>query len=210
MLDRGWEQVRSRSKDELDLPLFAIRSHSRLYEHAETAEQLGPISGADVGMPPRGVFTTALEFDPPLSRFGVDPASVFGVARRHARSAFARSVAEDGLVGVERTDRRWLDRDDGTRARAFRYEVGYPLAPDVFEGSAPPSPTLRSVVWAAIWPTEAAYAMAGGIYSTETLAAAVDRQAPDATPAVDADLGIDPVAHRRELARAIQSATVVR
>lgn len=200
----GWRQVRTQTKDELTLPAFAIRSHSRLYEHAETARRLGAVSGAD--MPPRAVFTTALEFDPSFADLGIDPGStaVFAVARRQARSEFARSVREDGLRSVERTDARWLDRDDGTEARAFRYAVEYPLDRAALDGGGR-RPTLRGVLWAAIWPTDRAYAMTGGIYPAETLTAALDRQ--DAAPSTETDsvVEVDRSTHRRELARAIQS-----
>jgi hypothetical protein len=159
-------------------------------------------------MPPRAVFTTALEFDPSFADLGVDPASgpVFSVARRRARTEFAESVQEDGIVSAERTDARWLDREDGTEARAFRYAVEFPLDAAALDGG-PRQPTLRGVLWAAIWPTTAAYAMAGGIYPAETLSAALDRQGATVDRA-DVGVTVDRGAHRRALARAIQTAGV--
>ena len=206
--DEGWRQVRTQTKEELTLPAFTVRSHSRLYEHVETAEALRAVSDADLDTPPRAVFTTALEFDPSFADIGVDPDAgpVFAVARRQARNQFARSVREDGLVSVERTDARWLDRDDDSRARAFRYDVAFPLSPEAVDGD-PFRPTLRGVLWAAIWPTDRAYAMAGGIFPAESLDEALARQ--DATLTADADrptVETDRAAHRRVLARAIQSA----
>ena len=205
--DEGWRQVRTQTKEELTLPAFTVRSHSRLYEHVETAEALRVFSGADLDMPPQAVFTTALEFDPSFADIGVAPDAgpVFAVARRQARNQFARSVRENGLVSVERTDAHWLDRDDDSRARAFRYDVAFPLSPEVVDGDLL-RPTLRGVLWAAIWPTDRAYAMAGGIYPAESLDEALARQ--DATLTADADrptVEIDRAAHRRVLARAIQS-----
>jgi len=214
----GWRQVRTQTKEELTLPAFSIRSHSRLYEHVETAEALQVVSGADLDMPPRAVFTTVLEFAPSFADVGVEPDAgpVFAVARRQARNEFARSVREDGLVSVERTDARWLDRDDGTSARAFRYDVTFPLSPEAVDGDSR-QPTLRGVLWAAIWPTDRTYAMAGGIYPAESLDAALDRQG--ATLALDTDgriddgagptVDVDRATHRQMLTRAIRSAGLV-
>ncbi len=206
--DDGWRQVRTQTKAELTLPVFSVRSHSRLYEHVETAERLGPVSGADLDMPPRAVFTTRLEFDPSFADLGVDPGSsaVFGVARRRARSEFARSVREDGLVSVDHTDSRWLDRDDGVRARAFRYDVAFPLDRRAL-ADGPRRPTLRGVLWAAIWPTARAYDMAGGIYPAESLSAALRRQDAILAPEHEGlSVVEDRGSHRRALTRAIRGA----
>lgn len=205
--DGAWRQVRTQQKDELTLPVFSVRSHSRLYEHTPTAERLAAVSGADLDMPPRAAFTTALVFDPSFADLGVDPGAraVFAVARRRARSEFARSVQEDGLVDVDHTESRWLDRADGRAARAFRYDVTFPLDPTALDGG-PPTPTLRGVLWAAVWPTETAYAMAGGIYPAEPLATALDRQGATLVPGVDVTVDVDRSEHRRVLARAIQEA----
>ncbi|PSQ15936.1 hypothetical protein BRD00_13065 [Halobacteriales archaeon QS_8_69_26] len=207
--DRGWKEVSRDSKDELDLPFFSIRSHNAVYRH-ESVAHLSELIAVGVDAGPRSVFTTALEFSPPLSDFGVDPASVFGVARRHARREFARSIREDGLSDVTRTDARWTDRDDGGRARAFRYEVGFPLVPSAVlsDPGGVGSLTLRGVLWAGIWPTDDAYAMAGGIYPDETIADAVDRQAPGAGAGTDPYVELDRATHRREVAAVIQSAGI--
>jgi hypothetical protein len=205
--EEGWREIRTHSKDELTLPFFSISSHSRLYEHVDSAAQLGAVSGVRFGMPPRAAFTAALEFDPPLPSFGVEPESVFGIARRRARTEFPKSLSEDGLVNVDRTDARWLERDDGTRARAFRYEVGFPLDPDaVFGDDAPTAFDLRCVMWGGIWPTAEAYSMAGGVYPAEALSEAIDRQVPGTAPTRDLTVEVDPVTHRKALARVIQTA----
>lgn len=207
--ERGWRTVSRGSKDELDLPFFSIRSHSAVYGH-ESVVHLSELVAAGVDAGPRSLFTTALEFSPSLSDLGIDPASVLGPARQHARREFARSVREDGLVDVARTDARWIDREDGTRARAFRYDVGFPLNPAAVLADARGVDrlTLRGILWAAIWPTEGAYAMAGGIYPTETVAEAVERQAPGAGLATDDDLAVDRAAHRKDVAELIQSAGI--
>lgn len=203
--ERGWRTVSRGSRDELDLPFFSIRSHSAVYGH-ESVDHLTDLVAGGVDAGPRSLFTTALEFSPSLSDLGVDPASVFGPARQHARREFARSVREDGLVGVTRTDARWIDREDGSRARAFRYDVGFPLDPSAVltDPRGVERLALQGILWAAIWPTEGAYAMAGGIYPTETIAEAVERGAPGATRATDADLAVDRAAHRKDVATLIQ------
>lgn len=205
--DGAWRAVRTQQKDELTLPVFSVRSHSRLYEHIPTAERLAAVSGADLDMPPRAAFTTRLVFEPSFADLGVDPGrpAVFGVARRRARSEFARSVEEDGLVTVEHTDARWLDRADGREARAFRYDVTFPLDPAAIDGG-PATPTLRGVLWAAVWPTDRAYAMAGGIYPAESLSTALDRQGAALAPDVAVTVDVDRPEHRRVLARAIREA----
>jgi hypothetical protein len=223
LADDGWREVRTEEKDELTLPFFSIASHNRVYEHVDTADRLGPISGVEGGMPPRAVFTTALVFDPSFADLGVDTARqrVFAVARRRAKSEFARSVAEDGLVGVEFSEARWLDRADGDRARAFRYEVGYPLDRAAVLGTAADGGetgaatratadpegelTLDCVLWGAIWPTPAAYSMAGGVYPVEDLASATRRQVGRA-PESDVAVPVDPESHRVDVARVIQEA----
>jgi hypothetical protein len=207
VLEDGWREIRTHSKDELTLPFFSISSHSRLYEHADSAEEMGAVTGVRFGMPPRAAFTAALEFDPPLPSFGVEPESVFGIARRRARKEFPKSLSEDGLVDVERTDARWLERTDGTRTRAFRYEVGFPLDPEaIFGAAAPTAFDLGCVMWGGIWPTEEAYAMAGGVYPSETLPEAIDRQTPGSDPVRGLAVEVDPVAHRKALARVIRTA----
>jgi len=202
-----WREVHTQTKDELTLPFFSVRSHSRLYEHVDSAERMGGVSGVRFGMPPRAVFTAALEFDPPLPGFGVKPKAVFGIARRRARKEFPKSLSQDGLRNVTRSDERWLERDDGTRSRAFRYEIGFPLDPTgIFGDHAPARFDLRGVMWGNIWPTEEAYSMSGGVYPTETLAEAIDRQSPARSPVRDLVVDVDPVDHRKALARLMQTA----
>lgn len=207
-LERGWEETFSESKHELELPFFTITSHNVVYD-APRAEMLHPLVAVDVDTGPRSIFATALEFDPSLPSLGVNPSSVFGPAKRHARKEFARSVEEDGLRNVRRTDARWLNREDDTRARAFRYEVAIPLKRRVVFGDGARKVgkpfLLECRMWAAIWPTREAYSMAGGIYPVESLADAATRQAPDVPVVTDLDFEVDPERHRKELARAMQT-----
>jgi len=205
-LERGWRESFRESNHELDLPFFSIRSHNVIYESPDAGE-LGDILAVDAEAGLRSIFATDLEFRPSLADLGVDPASVFGPARRHARKEFADSVREDGLVGVEHTDSRWIERDDGTRARAFGYDVGTPLRRDVVFGDRSdevPRPfVLRGRLWAAIWPTTDAYAMAGGIYPTEGIEEAAGR--PGVPVVSDVAVAVDAERHRKELARVMQS-----
>lgn len=207
-LERGWQEAFSESKHELELPFFTITSHNVVYD-APNAEDRHSLVAIDVDTGPRSVFATALEFDPSLPSLGVKPSSVFGPAKRHARKEFARSVEEDGLLDVSRTDARWLERADGTRARAFRYEVSIPLKRRVVFGDRAREVrkpfVLQCRMWAAIWPTREAYSMAGGIYPVESIADAADRQAPGVPVITDLEVEVDPERHRKELARAMQT-----
>lgn len=206
--ERGWHESFRESGHELDLPFFSIRSHNAVYETSEAAA-LHDLVAIDGETGPRSVFATTLEFRPSLADLGVDPASVFGPARRHARKEFADSIRENGLIGIDHTDSRWLERDDGTRARAFRYEVETPLDRRVVFGDRAGEVSepfvLEGRMWAAIWPTEGAYAMAGGIYPVETLAEAADRQAAGVPVVADREVEVDTETHRKELARLMQS-----
>lgn len=206
--ERGWRESFRESGHELDLPFFSIRSHNAVFE-TPAATELHDLVAIDGETGPRSVFATTLEFRPSLSDLRVDPASVFGPARRHARKEFADSIRENGLIGIEHTDSRWIERDDGTRARAFRYDVETPLDRRVVfgdrTGEAPEPFVLEGRMWAAIWPTEGAYAMAGGIYPVETLAEAAERQAPVVPVVADLEVAVDTEAHRKELARLMQS-----
>lgn len=207
-LERGWRETFSESKHELELPFFTITSHNVVYD-APGAEDLHDLVAVDADIGPRSIFATTLEFDPSLPNLGVKPSSVFGPAKRHARKEFASSVREDGLLNVKRTDARWLNRDDGIRARAFRYEAGFPLKRRVVFGDEARDVrkpfVLKCRIWAAIWPTSETYSMAGGIYPVETLADAIDRQAPDVDVVTALEVGLDAESHRKELARAMQS-----
>lgn len=221
LLDDGWREVDHESKDELSTPVFSVRSHNRIYEHAASADGHRGLVAVELGTGLRSAFTTGLEFDPPLSRFGVSPgaSSVFRIARERARREFPRSVSEDGLLDVTHTDSRWVERTDGTRARAFRYDARVPLHTAVAlsgdsreashrrgTGRRGRDLTIRAVLWGAIWPTAGAYDMAGGIYPVETLSEAVDRAFPGREPDPEVVVDVDPEAHRKVVGRILQAA----
>jgi hypothetical protein len=215
LAEYDWRHVRDHTETALTLPFFTITAYNSIYEHAPSSAAFAAVGDPDVDVSGRSAFTSALEFSTPLMEFGFSPASVFGIACDHAKEEFADSVREDGLVNVTRfadrdIDRRGPDSDPDAPARAFGYDVEYPLqdsiiAEDVTSGQF----TVRGELWAGIWPTDRAYAMAGGMFPTETLADAIARQAPAATLATDADLDVDTDRDRERLLDALKRAETV-
>lgn len=183
-----WQHRHDETETALELPFFTITAFNAVFEHAPSAPIYDDIGDPDVDVSGRSAFTSALQFSTPLGSFGVRPRSVFSIACEHAKTAFADSVREDGLVNVSRLADRELDRiADDAPVRAFGYRVQYPLRDTVVEESVSAGQfTLAGELWAGIWPTDTAYAMAGGMFPTETVREAVSRQAPDATPATGA------------------------
>lgn len=203
-----WVHARDDTEVALELPFFTITAYNAIYEHEPTADAFHAVADPGVEIAGRSAFTSALVFSTPLMEFGVSPASVFGVACEYARDEFAESVREDGLVNVTRFADREIDRDD-ERARAFGYDVEYPLRDDVIEEDVTAGQfTVRGELWAAIWPTESAYAMAGGMFPTEDVAAAIERQAPAATLATDVTLDVTADADRERVLDAMARAEV--
>jgi hypothetical protein len=192
-----WRHVRDHTETALSLPFFTITAYNTIYEHTPTSDAFSMVGDRDVEISGRSAFTSALEFSTPLGEFGVKPASVFGIACDYAKKEFADSVREDGLVSVTRFADRELARSTAGNttahsARAFGYDVEYPLrnaviVEDVTGGQF----TVEGELWAAIWPTDTAYAMAGGMFPTESVADAIARQAPAATLDTDVDLDVD-------------------
>lgn len=188
-----WRHVRDHTETALSLPFFTITAYNTIYEHAPSSDAFAAAGDPAVEISGRSAFTSALEFSTPLGEFGVKPASVFGIACDYAKKEFADSVREDGLVNVTRFADREIERTASTHpARAFGYDVEYPLrdsviAEDVTSGQF----TVEGELWAGIWPTDTAYAMAGGMFPTESVADAIARQAPAATVDTDADFDVD-------------------
>lgn len=207
-----WRHVRDHTELALSLPFFTITAYNTIYEHAPSSDAFAAVGDPGVEISGRSAFTSALEFSTPLGELGVKPASVFGIACDYAKTEFADSVREDGLVNVTRfADREIARTADGSApddpARAFGYDVEYPLrdaviAEDVTGGQF----TVAGELWAGIWPTDAAYAMAGGMFPTESVADAIDRQAPAATLATDADLDLHPDRDRDRILDAVARA----
>jgi hypothetical protein len=202
-----WVLVEETREQALELPFFAITAFNAVYGDAAILDT-ADYTATDVHVPVRAVFTSGLTFDPPLSWFGVDPGSkrVYPIGRRYARREFATSIREDGLADVARVGSRTFQRPDGPTAYAWRYETGYPLDPEaLLEENASGTILVAADVWAGIWPTRDDYAMAGGIYPTETFADAVARQAPGGTLAVDVDLDVDPARDEERVFDAMQA-----
>jgi hypothetical protein len=207
-----WRHVRDHTETALSLPFFTITAYNTIYEHAPSSDAFAAAGDPAVEISGRSAFTSALEFSTPLGEFGVKPASVFGIACDYAKKEFADSVREDGLVNVTRFADREVTRtaagsapDDP--ARAFGYDVEYPLRNDVIaEDVTSGQFTIEGELWAGIWPTDTAYAMAGGMFPTESVADAIARQAPAATVDVDPDLDVDPDRDRDRVLDAVARA----
>ncbi|WP_323675755.1 hypothetical protein [Halorubellus sp. PRR65] len=219
LAEYDWRHVRDDTETALSLPLFTITAYNTIYEHAPSSDAFAAVGDPEVDVSGRSAFTSALEFSTPLMEFGFSPASVFGIACDHAKTEFADSVREDGLVNVtrfadrdiDRVDRRGDPRGTGSDpARAFGYDVEYPLVDDVIaEDVTSGQFTVRGELWAIIWPTDRAYAMAGGMFPTENVADAIARQAPAATLATDTDLDVDVERDRERLLDALKRAETV-
>lgn len=201
----GWELASTDSELALELPFFSIEAFNAVYVDTASVAAYDAIADPAVELAGRSFFTTDLRFSPSLDSFGVAPASVFGIATTYAEREFKESVEADGLADVESVEARDFDRGDGRPARAFRYDVAYPLSDDVIEQDVVDGRfTLASTLWACIWPTAGAYAMAGGIYPTEEFADAIGRQAAGARLAVEATVEPDPDRDRERVFEAIR------
>jgi len=189
-----WDRSLVQRETALELPFFTIEAVNAVFDHVGTAP-LAACAAADIAVAPRAAFVSTLSFSRSLPDLGVDPASprVFRVGRSYARREFANSVREDGLTDVSRTDDTPLERATGPDGHAFRYEAAYPFDADaLLAESASGRLLVATAVWAGIWPTENSYAMAGGIYPTETFRTAVERQAPGGTLSTEHRLDPNP------------------
>ncbi|MCT9097672.1 hypothetical protein [Haloarchaeobius sp. HME9146] len=205
LADYGWELSQTETENALTLPFFSITAHNAIYEHSDSIVAYDDIADPRVTIGGRAFFTTDLQFKPPLSKFGVDPASVFGIATRHAKKEFKKSVEADGLTEVRKIDAREFDRPGGGPARAFGYEVKFPLHDDVIEQDVVDGQfVLESELWAGLWPTEGAYAMAGGMYPLEEVDEAILRQASGARLATDARVHPSPERDREQVFEAMR------
>ncbi|MFD1646479.1 hypothetical protein [Haloarchaeobius litoreus] len=201
----GWELARTESELALELPFFSIEAFNAIYVESASVDAYDAIADPRVDLAGRAFFTTDLVFDPSLDSFGIDPASVFGIATSYAEREFKESIEADGLTAVETVEERDFDRGDGRPARAFCYDVAYPLSDDVIEQDVVDGQfTLPSTLWACIWPTRGAYAMAGGMYPTEEFADAILRQASGARLAVDVEVDPDPERDRARVFEAMR------
>jgi hypothetical protein len=189
-----WECVEEWTEVALDVSLIRVEAHNAVYERPAFREEVEDLLPAHVGQSMRAIFTTGLSLDPPLPG-SEPPEAIFGVAARYARREFRTSLAEDGLLGVERTGAKEMRLRGRHTAKAFQYDAAYPLEADAPGASGDPRLAVR--VWAAIWPTTDSFAMAGGVYPLEDLSTALDRAGVEADPGVTVEA--QPGGDRREV-----------
>lgn len=168
-----WERVQQWSETAFDAPFVTVEAVNAVYERPEFRAEFRPLMPDHIDQSPRAVFTTGLSFSrpPPGDR---TMEAILGIAAKYASREFEASLAEDGLVDVERTGSKDLRLRGQRTAKAFQFDAGYPLAGDAL-GVSGAGPELSIRVWAALWATADSFAMAGGIYPLEDLATAVDR-----------------------------------
>jgi len=191
-----WERTREWTEVAFESPVVTVTSATAVYESPAEAERIEPYAPADIDESPRSVFTTGLGFDPPPP---VDktPGALLDIAARYAAREFEKSLGEDGLEDVDRTGTQEMRLRGRSTARAFQYDAGYPLSVGGTTRT-----TLDVRVWAALWPTEDAFAMAGGIYPLEDLETALARAGVTA----ETSLRARPAADRREIFERIREA----
>jgi hypothetical protein len=166
-----------------------VEAVTAVYEDPEFRDLFRPLFADGIEQTPRAMFTTGLSFSrPPPGDKTTE--KVLGIAATYASREFERSLAEDGLVDVERTGSKELRLRGRRRAKAFQLDADYPLS-GAAVGVPDERPLLSVRVWAAIWATADSFAMAGGIYPLEDLDEAVARVGGEAEVRVAARPGID-------------------
>ncbi len=184
-----WEKVDEWSETAFENRFVTVKSVNAVFEDPEFLERFRPLVPDAVGQSPRAVFTTGLSFSrPPPGDKTTE--RLLGIAAKYASREFGRSLAEDGLVDVERTGAKDLRLRGRRTAKAFQFDAGYPLDSDTL-GAPDAEPILSIRVWAAIWATEESFAMAGGIYPLEDLKTAVARTGGRTAITVEATPGGD-------------------
>jgi hypothetical protein len=197
----SWERVDEWTERAFDVPAVTVEAHNAVYERPDFRAAVAGLMPAGIDQSMRALFTTGLSFDPRLPG-SETPDRLLGVAARYAGREFQRSLTEDGLADVERTGSTDLRVRGRRTAKAFQYDAGYPL--DVGAAGGAGQPHLAVRVWAAIWPTETSFGMAGGIYPLEDLATALAGSDPDREP--DVEIETLPGGDRREVLERIREA----
>ncbi|MFB6089470.1 MAG: hypothetical protein ABEJ97_00295 [Halobellus sp.] len=194
-----WTKTDEWTETAFENRFVTVLSTNAVYEDPAFLDRVGPLMPDGIDQSPRAIFTTGLSFDPPPPG-DKTPERLLSIAAKYASREFETSLAEDGLRDVRLTDSQDLRLRGRRTAKAFQYDAGYPLDGDALgiEGD----PTLAIRVWAAIWPTADAFAMAGGIYPLERLADAVSRAGGTTEVAIQARPGGD----RREVLDRIREA----
>ncbi|WP_435183355.1 hypothetical protein [Halobellus sp. EA9] len=195
-----WAKTDEWTETAFENRFVTVLSTNAVYEDPAFLDRVGALLPDGVDQSPRAVFTTGLSFDPPPPGDRT-PERLLSVAAKYASREFETSLAEDGLRDVRLTDSQDLRLHGRRTAKAFQYDAAYPLDPDAV-GAPGAEPTLAVRVWAAIWPTADAFAMAGGIYPLEDLADAVSRVGGETEATIEARPGGD----RREVLDRIREA----
>ncbi len=195
-----WERVEEWTEVAFDARVVTVEAHNAVYERPTFRERVADLIPAEIDQSMRAVFTTGLTLDPPIPG-NETPETILSVAAPYARREFRKSLGEDGLRSVEHTGSQELRLRGRRTAKAFQYDAGFPLDPAPLDASREPQLAIR--VWAAIWPTADAFAMAGGIYPLEDLTAVVER-----TGGADPGLAVEarPGGDRREVFDRIREA----
>ena len=195
-----WERVQEWAETAFDSPIVTVEAVNAVYEDPAFLEAVRPLMPDGIEQSPRAVFTTALSFSraPPGDE---TTEKVLGIAAKYASREFRKSLGEDGLLHVQQTGSKDLRLRGRRTAKAFQYDAGYPLSGEALEIPGR-TPELSVRVWAAIWPTADSFAMAGGIYPLEDLAAVVERVGGETDVTVEAQPGGD----RREVLERIREA----
>ncbi|WP_436935357.1 hypothetical protein [Halovenus marina] len=157
-------------------PFVTVTANTAVYSRTDLRAEVEALVPEGTDYAPHGLFTTGLEFAPPPPP-GIPTKRLFRMAGNYASREFEASLSADGLANVEQTDSRDLRLSGSLTGKAYRYDAAYPVAGDV-------SDSLPVRVWMILWPTEASFAMGGGIYPLDT--------APNG-------LRAEPAADRREL-----------
>lgn len=184
-----WERVQRWTETAFDSPIVTVEAVNAVYEDPDFLDRFRPLFAAGIEQTPRAIFTTGLSFSrPPPGDKTME--KVLGIAAKYASREFEKSLAEDGLINVERTGSKDLRLRGRRTAKAFQFDADYPLSGEAL-GVPDAEPVLKVRVWAALWATSDSFEMAGGIYPLESLADAVARVGGETDVTVEARPGGD-------------------
>lgn len=132
----------------------------------ELANRTGDEPADGPSIPPRSLLTVDLSFSPPLSSLGVDPAGALGTAAPKASDRVVDVLEDEGIaVGTEEIAEA-LERADGTTGRRTVHALEYPVSGRTADGGSTAedgAETIDAELRLCVWPTEASFALAGGI-----------------------------------------------
>ncbi|WP_247002432.1 hypothetical protein [Halosolutus gelatinilyticus] len=155
-LAETWRPVGTRTSTTTVL-LASITAETTLYEPVETGPAVAELGASEV--PVRSLFAVDLSFSPPLRSIGISPAGALSTAAPKARRQLVEVLVDDGIaVDGTRTERAF-EAESGAEGRWYVLDVSYPLAPAV---AANGPDRIAAETHVAVWPTDAAYGLAGG------------------------------------------------